>query len=126
MVNQKKTIILVDDEISIVNIISRSLKKYNSNLFIDSFDDPEEAFNYINNTEKIDLLITDVKMPKLNGLQLYQRIAEKHNNLPTIFMSGYTEDHAKIQELINNKDIIRYINKPFSISKLNGLISELI
>jgi len=72
----------------------------------------------------IDLLLTDVVMPKINGRELYQRLSARYPGLKVLFMSGYEGNvlsyHGVLDEGFN------FIQKPFSVDALAGKVRELL
>jgi YesN/AraC family two-component response regulator len=65
---------------------------------------------------KIDLLITDVIMPNMNGNQLAEKVKQKFPEIRVLFMSGYTESTAIQKGILELKT--SYLQKPFSSSDL--------
>ena len=66
--------------------------------------------------ERIDLLITDVVMPHMDGPGLVREVREIHPEMKVIFISGYTEDAFR-QRLDSDSDI-DFLPKPFSLKQL--------
>jgi CheY-like chemotaxis protein len=71
----------------------------------------------------IDLLLTDVKMPEMNGVELYRETRKSHPNLPTILMTAYTADDL-IQEAMT-EGIRSVMTKPVDIDLLLTLLSAI-
>ena len=72
----------------------------------------------------IDLLITDVVMPNMDGPALIREVREIHPDMKVIFISGYTEDSFR-QRLDTDSDI-HFLPKPFSLKQLAGKVKEVI
>jgi YesN/AraC family two-component response regulator len=84
-----------------------------------------EAIDYFkNNAEIIDAVITDMAMPKMNGLQLAEKIHAIKNETPVILCSGYRDELMK--ENTDMKDISRLIMKPFSAIDLSKALTEIL
>jgi DNA-binding NtrC family response regulator len=112
----KKPIAIVDDEAELVNLYSEALQM--SGYAVSSFNDPILAYEYIrDNPDKFSLIITDYKMPLMNGLFFATKLAEINKKLNMIIMMS---DHADIKT--NYK--FNIIKKPVSISKLIKLVNE--
>jgi two-component system, OmpR family, response regulator ChvI len=117
----KKRILIVDDDVDIT--LSFSLALEDSGLFqVDSYNDPIVALsNYRPNL--YDLLLLDIKMPKMNGLELYCQINKLDNKVKVCFMSAYDVDYTALRDQYPSleldclvpKDIIR---KPIEVSRL--------
>ena len=77
-----------------------------------------------NHNGKIDLLLTDVVMPNVNGRELYDQLLEIRPDLKVLFMSGYTEDiiahHGVLEEGTP------YIQKPFSLEALSRKVRQVL
>jgi two-component system response regulator VicR len=111
-----KRILIVDDEPAIVKGLVFSLKQ--DGYEIDAAYDGEEAVDKFNNNP-YDLIILDVMLPKLNGLNVLQRIRER-SRVPVIMLTAKGEDMDKILGLDYGAD--DYITKPFNILELKARI----
>jgi DNA-binding response OmpR family regulator len=119
--NKKKRILIVDDEVEITNSFALSLE--DSGLFeVDTYNDPLVAMsNY--RPDFYDLLLLDIRMPKMNGFELYQKIKEIDNNVKVCFISAYDVDYAASREQNPSLELDCFISKqiirkPIEISKL--------
>ena len=108
----QKTVLLCDDEVHVVRTIEVKLQK--AGYAVITAADGEEAWDLIHR-EPPDLLITDVFMPQLDGLQLCQRIRDTvaTREVPIFLLTGKGSqfDHAEVTKKWNILDII---SKPFS------------
>ncbi|BBI31411.1 helix-turn-helix domain-containing protein [Cohnella abietis] len=84
---------------------------------------PLAALSYIDN-HPIDILVTDIKMPVLTGLELSRKALEKNPNLRTIFISGY-QDFEYAKEALNLK-ADGYILKPVDDNEIAALLSKVV
>lgn len=105
MVNK---IIVVDDEKEIRNLIEIYLK--NEGYEVTKASDGEEALEILEK-EDIDLIILDIMMPKMDGIEVCKRVRE-NLNIPILMLSAKSEDMDKIQGLMTGAD--DYITKPFN------------
>jgi YesN/AraC family two-component response regulator len=83
----------------------------------------EEALELYKNNLDIDLIITDINMPKMNGLALIENVRDIDASLPVIIMSAHTE-----QEYIKKAaqlGVTSYLLKPFDFIKFIDLVSKL-
>ena len=117
----KKRLMIVDDEADITNSFSLALE--DSGLFVvDTYNDPLVALsNYRPNS--YDLLLLDIKMPKMNGFELYGQIKKLDNNVKVCFISAYDVDFNALGDLFPSleKDCLipkNIIRKPIEVSKL--------
>ncbi len=111
-----KRILIVDDEPAIIKGLSFSLKQ--DGYEIDSAADGEEAVEKFN-SNPYDLIILDVMLPRLNGLEVLEKIREQ-SRVPVIMLTAKGEDMDKILGLDYGAD--DYITKPFNILELKARI----
>jgi two-component system, cell cycle sensor histidine kinase and response regulator CckA len=106
-----ETILLVEDEpamLSMATIVLRGL-----GYTVLPARTPDEAIELAGtHAERIDLLVTDVVMPDMNGRELAQRILSRHPHIRHLFMSGYTADVIARQGVLD--DGVPFLQKPFS------------
>ncbi|MBN2429635.1 MAG: response regulator, partial [Deltaproteobacteria bacterium] len=86
---------------------------------------PKEAIELVEeNSSKIDLFITDVIMPEMNGRELADCIREIRPGIKSLFMSGYTAD-VIVQQGVLEKEV-NFIQKPFLMEGLSKKIREIL
>lgn len=122
-------ILVVDDEQQIKQVFLDIFKKEIEEGFY-KFDfalDGEEALQKIhsNSTSSIDLLLTDVKMPKIDGLSLIKRLQKERLNINTIIISAFV-NIQDLQEIIENNDfILGFLSKPIeNIEQLKTIVKK--
>jgi two-component system nitrogen regulation response regulator GlnG len=106
---------IIDDEESIRTICTSALE----DLFnVESFSSASEALLALNST-KPDLIITDIKMPGMSGLEFLDKVSEKFPNLPTIIITA----HANIDNALSayKGGAFEYLTKPFDINEIRKL-----
>ena len=118
MEQQKKVLVIEDDE-DVRYLIGASIQESIPNgILVDEFADAEAALNKCNQ-QKYDLIITDFKLPGMDGFDLIKRLNEHALNAdcPILFISGYfTElEAAKHGKYFDN---LTFIDKPFETSHL--------
>ncbi len=115
-------IMLVEDEDAVRNFAKRALM--NKGYEVISAEDGETALKIYesNGSSKIDLLITDVVMPGMDGPTLAQRIRQHSPDMKIIFMSGYTED--KLKDYMGEN--IHFLPKPFTLKQLSAKVKEVL
>lgn len=104
----KETILIVDDDTEIRKLIAIYLE--NEGFETIQLANGEEAVQLLQSID-VDLILLDVMMPKMNGIEACIKIREKKTT-PIIFLSAKSEDLDKIQGLISGAD--DYITKPFN------------
>ena len=120
--NKNKKIMIIGDDIDITNLFSTFLE-YNGYI-VNAYTNPVEAFhNFTKNSH--DLVILDLKMPKMGGMTLYHKIKEIDNNLVICFTTAdinYIEDLRK--GIIDIEKIVLY--KPVLLKDLKNKIDLLL
>jgi two-component system, cell cycle sensor histidine kinase and response regulator CckA len=110
-----ETILLVEDEVAILNLTRVILEK--QGYLVLSASTPGDALRKADEfSGPIDLLMTDVIMPEMNGRELSEAILELYPSIHCLFMSGYTADVIACQGVID--DGVNFIQKPFAMKAL--------
>lgn len=118
----KGTILLVEDEDAVRMFASRALKNKGYNVYeADSGEAALEMFKEIEN--ELDLLISDVVMPVMDGPTLVSKIRETNHKLKVIFISGYAED---VFDKTPGEDDFHFLPKPFSLKQLAERVKEVL
>jgi two-component system KDP operon response regulator KdpE len=112
----KKNILVVDDEAQITRVLKTSLSSLGYG--IRTAADGEEALQVIQEWSP-DLIITDLRMPNMNGLELCREV-RKESQVPIIVLSVKGEETIKVQALDAGAD--DYVTKPFSMNELTARI----
>ncbi len=116
-----ETILLVEDETMLLDINREILEQLGYKIL--AADSPVEAVRIAEDyTGKIDLLITDVIMPGMNGRDLAGKISSLYPDIKLLFMSGYTDSVIARHGILDNG--IHFIMKPFSINDLADKVKE--
>ncbi|RXK11932.1 two-component system response regulator [Halarcobacter mediterraneus] len=114
-------LLFVEDEEDLIDIISDTLNKLNVQYLTAS--NGEEALKIIDDNPDITMIITDINMPVMNGLDMIKELKNKKINTPIIVMSAHTElEYINKAKELGVKD---YLLKPFDFIKFINLIIEL-
>jgi DNA-binding NtrC family response regulator len=119
----KKIIIVVDDEPDITEFLCTELEDFDENLKVLCFENGLLALQFLQQN-KADLLITDIAMPDMDGYELYSRVSDLRPQLPIIMMTGfgYDPNHTVVNaKKAGLKDVVF---KPFDINKLMTIIYQ--
>ncbi|MBV8650003.1 MAG: PAS domain-containing protein [Alphaproteobacteria bacterium] len=115
------TVLLVEDEDPVRLFSARALR--NKGYKVIEAKSGEAALEVIHRaTEQIDLLVSDVVMPRMDGPSLIREVRETHPDMKVIFISGYTED--SFRKRLNTDAEIHFLPKPFSLKQLAGKVKE--
>jgi len=112
---QGETVFIVEDEEEIGNLIVEMLKERGYKVYFSTH--PDSAIElFAEHKNEIDLLISDVIMPSLNGKDLYRKLVDIKPDLPVIFMSGYSGDVISRYGIL--EDDSSFIQKPIHTREL--------
>ena len=118
-----ETVLVVDDEGEVRNLVSEMLRFYGYNVL-----EAPSAGNALLIFEKynksIDLVLTDLVMPQMNGVEMVEKIIPDYPKTRVIFMSGYTDNIIDEYELIDKSK--NFLQKPFNARTLVEKIREIL
>ena len=117
----KATILVVDDEPGVLRVVQMTLNKLGYRVLV--ADSPEDALQQAEAHDGIDLLLTDIVMPKMTGYELALRLLDRRENLRCLFMSGFPDDGIPAK---GTRKIAPFIRKPFTTFMLEAKISEVL
>jgi two-component system, cell cycle sensor histidine kinase and response regulator CckA len=118
-----ESILVVEDQREVRQLAIRALSKHGYSVF--SAANSNEAIVFCEeHTGPLHLVLTDVVMPGLNGVELAKRLAAMRPDLKFLFMSGYT-DNAIVQQGVL-KEGARYLQKPFTPDGLARFVREVL
>lgn len=123
MHHQKKTVIVIDDEVDLTELFSNLLE---DTYKVITFNKPKDFIDYLSGYKDVpfDALITDFNMPQMTGLEMIQCCLEKGYHFPFILFSAFLE-----KEIINQAGKIgafRLVEKPAKKETLEKVIQEII
>jgi DNA-binding NtrC family response regulator len=115
-----RSILIVDDELDIVNLFIELLKSKNYEVI--GFTNPINALDYYKkNYDKYIMVISDIRMPEMNGFDLVKNIKKINTNILIILMSAYDNiDYSQLNELT----IHEVIQKPIKITELLSKVEK--
>ncbi len=108
-----RTVLFVDDDQMVLNSLKRGLFEEPYNILFASSG--QEALEILEQRE-VHVLVTDMRMPGMPGLELLRAARKKHNNVVRMVLSGYTHV-STLLTAINQGDIYKYIPKPWKLEE---------
>ncbi|MEO3429468.1 ATP-binding protein [Pelagibius sp. CAU 1746] len=117
------TLLLVEDEDAVRAFSARALRNKGYNVL--EANSGETALKILEGEgDPIDLLVTDVVMPRLDGPSLVKEVRQTRPDLKVIFISGYAED--SFRKRLDEETGIHFLPKPFSLKQLAGKVKEVL
>jgi DNA-binding NtrC family response regulator len=113
----KSRLLVLDDEQRMVDIVSMVLRRDGHE--VTACTDAEEALLRLNE-ENFDLLVTDLRMPGADGLEVLKRARAAHPELPVILMTAHASVATAIEAM--KEGAVDYVEKPFNNSELKALV----
>jgi len=120
-IKDNKNILIVDDDVQILDYLENVLIEYGYQ--IKRALDGQEAYNIINSGTKIDLILLDLILPKLDGEEFIKRFDYDSKDIKIIIMTSYPDD-AKVEKL-KLSGMNYFLFKPFKISNLINLLGNI-
>jgi len=119
---KNKHILVVEDDDNVRNFAISVLEDLGYKV---SFkENGKKALEFIKNNNHIDMIITDVIMPEMNGVELISKVKDIYPHIKVIFTSGYTDGYLFNKENIDKK--INFLQKPYSYDSLSEIVSIVI
>jgi two-component system, OmpR family, response regulator ChvI len=115
--SSKKKVLIVDDEPDVTETFKLGLEQ--NGFSVDTYNDPEIALSNFK-SDFYDIMLLDIKMPKMNGFELYEKIRKKDSNAKTkvCFITAYEVYYQSLREQFPDTKIDCYIKKPIQINDL--------
>ena len=121
--SKKYSIVIIDDEVEILDMLSRFLSR-NQNFAVQTFSNPVSALSSLNST-KCDLVLLDIIMPQMNGLDVLEKLKAKNEDQKVIMMTAYSTLDKVLKS--HKEGATNYVMKPFdSLQALEKKIIEVL
>ena len=126
MSSDDRIVSVVDDDVGTATFFHEALRQNLEGISVVSFVDPVKAFeHFTENKERYVLVISDLRMRGLNGLELLKKVKTSNPNVRTILMSAYNfEEEEKFQQYMEEEVINSTIEKPITMNRLNERVRE--
>ncbi len=117
------SLLLVEDEKALRHVVTEFLTEYGFQVHEAAL--PENALQLARDLSMpLDMIMTDIVMPQMNGLDLVEKIREVRPNIVCVFTSGYTADHDVIRKASETGG--NFIQKPYDFKKLHGQLKQIL
>ncbi len=111
------SILIVDDELLIRDLLYDFFQGQGWRISV--AENGEKALEILR-SKQIDLVLTDIKMPQMDGLTLTSEVRESYPDIPVVLMTGYPSVESAVTALRNK--VADYITKPFNINQLFKIV----
>lgn len=115
--NNKPTILYVDDEEINQMLFEKNLNKYYN---VITANNGFEGLDFLKNRPEIKLVVSDMKMPMMNGLEFIKKAKEEHPRLPFFLLTGF-DVTPQIREAVSSQLIVEHFKKPFNVAKMHNV-----
>ena len=119
---KEKVILIIDDDNEFCKTLSGILQKRTFTVCYET--DPSKAMNYLKR-EDVGMVLLDMKLDGIDGLEVLRKIKEKYPHLPVILITGYVDEMGPLIEKGLELNAFAYLNKPLEMEKLFLLLEEL-
>ncbi len=117
--SRNKNILIVDDNPNMSSLLSDILEIFECKSVCAS--DGEEALKCLE-SQKFDMVITDLRMPKMHGIDLLKTVKEDYPQLPVVVITGFSDDTTKDKAIDARAD--GFLAKPFRVNDIQGLLEK--
>jgi two-component system, cell cycle sensor histidine kinase and response regulator CckA len=116
-----RTVLLVDDEQQVREVVRMMLERLGYRVV--EAESAEDAINQFSTMESVDLLVSDLQMPGMSGLELFDKLVERLPSLRVLFISGAASS-ADLSTIARKRAVL--LEKPFSAEMLANSVREVL
>lgn len=120
-------ILLAEDDKSMLNFLVIALERAGHN--ITATENGSDALEALNNNDDFDLLLTDIVMPGIDGIELAQKATDKYPNIKVMFITGFAAiamEKYNLNENDNSNKDAQMLSKPFHLNDLVEQVEEML
>jgi two-component system nitrogen regulation response regulator GlnG len=118
-----KKVMIVDDEPDIVGALEAALEGYGYKLVC--FTDPLQAIEeFKSNSQDYALVISDIKMPGMDGFEFARNVKETRGVMPVVLMTAYEISDSEFSSMLPPTVAAELLRKPFSNAQLVGIVKK--
>jgi DNA-binding NtrC family response regulator len=118
-------LLIVDDDSDIVQVLKIGLLK--NGFMVNAFTNPEEALqSFKSNAESYCLVLSDVRMPSLSGIQLSRKVKQINPSIKVVLMTAFEVRDDEFSKVFPSTQVDGFVQKPIGIKKLTAKILSLV
>jgi len=110
---KKRNVLIVDDDQDVLSMLERLLQKLEYNPFVAY--NGEEALRIID-TNKVDVVVSDLVMPEMDGMELLKRVKSRRSDIPFVMITGHPTIETAVEAI--KKGAYDYLTKPFQVEEV--------
>ena len=110
-----KNVLIVDDDLEMLAALEKGFAKYGDTFVVIKAEDGQVAIEKLKKNT-VSLIVTDLKMPRLDGFALLQHVMENYPDIPVIVITGYST--PEMEKMAHEGGAVGYIAKPFMLDRL--------
>jgi DNA-binding NtrC family response regulator len=127
IIYNQDSIYVIDNEKDIVTFVTSALER--NGYSVHSFTDSREALNDIvlncsMNRKKVHMIITDIRMPEVNGFEIARRVRDINPDIPVVFMTAFEINSSEFHQVFPSLQVKEFLQKPFQIQKLIDTVKK--
>ena len=118
-------LLIVDDDSDIVQVLKMGLLR--SGFSVGAFTNPQEALqSFKSDAESYCLVLSDIRMPSISGIQLSKKVKEVNPNVKVVLMTGFGIRDNEFSKVFPSSQVDGFVQKPIGIKELTDKILSLI
>lgn len=113
---------IVDDQRDIVTVLTQMLQK--QGYPVHAFTEPLKALSHAKECKECSVVVSDVRMPHMNGFQLVRAIRQFRPEMKIVLMTAFEINQREWQQTMPSTEVDQFLTKPFTIDKLVQVIEK--
>ncbi len=114
------TVLCVDDEPEIVGAMSHNLRRSVERVV--TAEDGKEALEILQR-EPVDVVVTDIRMPRMDGLELIRAVRQHYGDLPVVILSAFNDESYLLEAI--ELGVRKYLHKPINLTILRATLEDI-
>ena len=123
VVGGAETILLAEDDDGVRNFMVQALEDYGYHV-IEALNGEDALAKYRANSDRIQLVVLDVVMPRMNGREMHDLIRKEGGEVRMLFCSGYTNDIIEQKGMVKEEEGVGFLSKPVTAQMLLAKVRE--
>ncbi|MDR1025862.1 MAG: response regulator [Lactobacillus sp.] len=119
----KAKVLILDDEAILLELLKDMLESVGAEVITTT--KPRDAIEIYEHKKDIDVVMLDVIMPTMNGIEVYEEMRKINPNVKVVLMSGYTQD-KRIDGIVKNQKNVEFVRKPYMIKEVTSKLSKVL